>query len=367
VLAARPVGSQRYHDAQREAPSAATSRDWLNDCWREAAASAAAWRASGDPMGAELPFVLVVDEVQHVAQWPGVVKGLWDAERDTAGMHLVLLGSAPLLVQHGLSEGLTGRYELVRLPHWSFVEMSACFDTSMDEFLYFGGYPGSAEFFSDERRWRDYIRFSLIEPSIERDVLAMARVEAPAMLRRLFELGSAHSAQILALTKVSQTLGEGHVLTLAHHLTLLANAGLLTGLHKFASNAVRRRQSPPKFQALNNALMNALGSHQFDEARDDRTHWGQVVESAVGAHLLATADPETKIHYWRNGGFEVDFIVEQGNRLAALEVKSGATHRISGLTEFCSRNPTSRRWVVGGDDLPLEEFFKWPAAHWAEG
>jgi len=316
----------------------------------------------------EQPFVLVIDEIQRIPQWSTTVKGLWDASRAKGiGMQVVLLGSAPLLVQQGLNESLTGRYELIRVPHWSYPEMSEAFGFSQDQYIYFGGYPGAADYVGDDERWRAYVLDALVEPSIAKDVLQMERVDKPIMLRRLFELGCEYSAQVMALDKVSKTLGQGHTLTLAHHLTLLGHAGLLTGLQKYSAQTVRQRMSPPKFQVLNNALMSARSSYDFESARLDRSHWGRLVESLVGTHLLNSADRDTKIHYWRESSLEVDFVVEHRGRLAALEVKSQASFaRPAGLDTFCGRHPEARRWVVGGAELPLEEFLLHPASHWVK-
>jgi predicted AAA+ superfamily ATPase len=369
VLHRRPVGSYRLLDVEALAPrQAAAGGTWIADQWALAESAAAAWRDSGHPLAQQLPYVLVLDEIQHVEQWSTAVKGVWDAGKARGtGAHLVLLGSAPLLVQQGLNESLTGRYELLRLPHWSFPEMTECFGISLDQYIYFGGYPGSAPLMADEERWRSYVRGSLIEPSIERDVLAMTRVDAPATLRRLFELGCEYSAQVLALNRVSQTLGAGHVLTLAHYLTLLDQAGLLAGLHKYANQTIRQRQSPPKFQVLNNALFSAQGTHGFAEALADRSRWGHLVESAVGVHLLNSADQDTRIHYWREASLEVDFVIEHRGRLAAIEVKSrGVKGRLTGLDEFCRRHPQARRWVVGSEALPVGEFLLRPASAWVE-
>ena len=340
--------------------------DWLHQVWAHAEHAALAWQDCGHPIAQQLPYVLVVDEIQHVPQWSSVVKALWDRARaQGAPMNVVLLGSAPLLVQQGLSESLTGRYELIRMNHWSFDEMNDAFGLTLDEFIHFGGYPGSAGYIDDEPRWRAYVRDALIEPSIAKDVLAMARVDAPALLRRLFELGCDYSGQIVALDKVSSNLGKGHTLTLAHHLTLLSQAGLLGGLQKYAGQTLRQRASPPKFQVHNNALMTAGAGYDFAEARADRSHWGRLVESAVGAHLLTSADSDTRIHYWREASQEVDFIVERLGRLAAIEVKTapGVT-RHRGLDAFCQRHPQAKRWLVGSDELPLGEFLRQPAAHW---
>lgn len=367
VLRERPLGSYRMLDVEAQAPSkAGPGAQWVQQRWQEAQVEARGWESSGHPLAAQMPFVLVLDEIQHIAQWSSAIKAVWDAgQAQGAGMQLVLLGSAPLLVQQGLTESLTGRYELLRIPHWTFAEMSECFGLSLNQYIYFGGYPGSAALIRDEERWRGYVRGSLINPSIDRDVLAMARVDAPAMLRRLFELGCEYSGQMLALSKISQSLGEGHVLTLSHYLMLLGQAGLLTGLRKYAKQTLRQRQSPPKFQVLNNALFSAQGTHNFEEALADRSRWGRLVESAVGTHLLACADHDTQIHYWRDAGQEVDFVIERRGRLAAIEVKSqGVNMRLRGLDAFCAIHPHAKRLVVGSDNLPLGEFFMQDLSDW---
>lgn len=339
--------------------------DWLVAQWARAEASAKAWYDSDHPRAKTTPFVLAIDEIQRLPQWSAIVKGLWDRTRALGvGMHVLLLGSSPLLMQKGLTESLLGRFEVLRMGHWSFDEMNEAFGFTLDQYLYFGGFPGSAGLIDDETRWRDYVRESLIAPNIEKDVFEMFRVDKPALLRELFSLGCAYSGQIMALDKAKGRLG-GHTLTLNHQLTLLSHAGLLTGLHKYAGQLVRQRKSPPKFIVHNTALMSAMGSHGFDEARADRSHWGRVVESALGAHLINTADGDTRVHYWRDGDDEVDFIIERRGLLAAIEVKSrpNATgHR--GLDEFRRRHPQVRPLLVGGDEMPLGEFLRRPASEW---
>ena len=340
--------------------------DWLVAQWARAEASAKAWDDSDHPNAKTTPFVLAIDEIQRLPQWSGVVKGLWDRTLALGvRMHVLLLGSSPLLMQQGLTESLLGRYEVLRLGHWSFDEMNEAFGLTLDQYLYFGGFPGSARYIGDETRWRNYVRESLIAPNIEKDVFEMFRVDKPALLRELFSLGCAYSGQIMALDKAKGRLG-GHTLTLNHQLTLLSHAGLLTGLHKYAGQVVRQRQSPPKFMVHNTALMSAMGSHGFDEARADRSHWGRVVESAVGAHLINTADGDTRVHYWRDGDDEVDFVVERRGRLVAIEVKfrpDTMVHR--GLDEFRRRHPQVRTLLVGSEEMPLGEFLRRPATEWA--
>ena len=344
------------------------SPQWLQSQWANAVERAIAWQESAQPGNpqAPLPFVLAVDEVQKVEQWSSLVKGLWDADRaQGTPMHVVLLGSAPLLMQQGLTESLMGRYELLRMSQWSFTEMNEAFDMTLDQYIHFGGYPGSAPLVADEARWRDYVRNAIVEPSIDRDVLAMNRVDRPALLRQLFELGCAYSGQILSLDKASGMLGRGHTQTLAENLTRLSQAGLLSGLHKYAGQVVRQRASPPKFQVHDNALMTAMSSYGFDDARMDRSHWGRQVESTVGAHLLNTADADTKLFYWNERDKEVDFVVEHRGKLAAIEVKLTATAGThSGLQEFCRRHPSAKPWLIGSEALPLGEFLQQPASFW---
>jgi len=256
---------------------------WLAAQWERGRLAAADTGKAG--------AVLVLDEVQKIPRWSETVKRLWDEDsRARRPLKVVLLGSAPLLMQQGLTESLAGRFEVVHLPHWSFAEMRAAFGFSLEEYLYFGGYPGAAPLIKDPQRWRRYLLDALIETTISRDVLLMTRVDKPALLRRLFELGCRYSGQVLSYTKMlGQLQDAGNATTLAHYLELLGGAGMLTGLQKYAGKAVRQRGSSPKLQVMNTALMTAQSGLSPDEARADREFRGRLVESAVGAHLANAA------------------------------------------------------------------------------
>lgn len=331
---------------------------WLVDIWQHARVAAKA-HAEG--------HVLVLDEIQKIPRWSDTVKGLWDADRaEGLLLHVVLLGSSPLLMQQGMSESLTGRFETIHLTHWSLREMVDAFDFDLEDYLYFGGYPGSAPLVADEGRWRNYVNTGLIEPSIEKDILMMTRVDKPALLRQLFNLGCRYSGQELSYTKIMGQLQDaGNTVTLAHYLDLLGNAGLIRGLPKYAGQHHRRRASSPKLAVLNMALMSAGSGYSKAEAQADRSYRGRMVESAVGAHLHNTASPECRLHYWRDGTNEVDFVLERGVRLTAIEVKSGAVpgaHR--GMKAFQNSFGDCRQLLVGDGGLPLAEFLSYPAEHW---
>ena len=270
--------------------------------------------------------VLVVDEVQKLPEWSESVKRLWDEDSHSGiNLHVVLLGSAPLLIKNGLTESLAGRFEIIRAGHWSLAEMRSAFGTPLEEFIFYGAYPGAAQLVREPERWRRYLLDSLIETTIARDVLLMARVDKPALLRRLFELGCRYSGQILSYTKMlGQLQDAGNTTTLAHYLDLLSGAGMVTGLQKYAGDVARARGSSPKLQVLNTALMTAQSGLDFGEARSDHEYWGRLVESAVGAHLANAATAgECELFYWRDRNREVDFIVRAGRRVVAIEVKSG--------------------------------------------
>ena len=315
--------------------------------------------------------VLVLDEVQKVSGWSETVKRLWD--EDTAAgreLKLVLLGSAPLLIQQGLTESLAGRFEIVHLSHWSYVEMRDAFGWSLDSYIFYGGYPGAAPLIEDPERWSRYILDALIETTISRDVLLLTRVDKPALLRRLFDLACSYSGQILSYTKMlGQLQDAGNTTTLAHYLDLLSGAGMVLGFQKYSGSTARRRASSPKLQVLNAALMTAPSGWTLPDALADRTYWGRLVESSVGAHLAnAQARGEYRVWYWREGDREVDFVVETARKtLTAIEVKSGLASRVHrGMEAFDRAHHPARKLLLGEGGIRIEDFLSHPVRHWIE-
>jgi predicted AAA+ superfamily ATPase len=339
-------------------------RGWIEEQWQVAREMA---RLAGKK-GA----ILVLDEIQKVPGWSATVKRLWDEDsaRSSPPLRVVVLGSAPLLLTRGFGESLAGRFEVLHLPHWSYPEMRAAFGWNLDQFLFFGSYPGAAPLVRDETRWARYVVDSLVEPTISRDVLLLARVDKPALLRRLFELGSRMSGQILSYTKMlGQLQDAGNATTLAHYLDLLAGAGMVTGLQKYAGGVARSRGSIPKLQVLNTALTTAQSGLTLAETKADREAWGRLTESAVGAHLAnAAAAGECELFYWRDRNREVDFVLRAGRRLVAIEVKSGARREaLPGLAAFAEAFKPTRALLVGTGGIPVEDFLGQPVSHWLAG
>ena len=335
---------------------------WLEQQWE------AARLQTRTSQGRSRKALLVLDEIQKLPGWSEAVKRLWDADTASAcPLQVVLLGSSPLLVQHGLSESLAGRFEVLPVMHWSFAEMREAFGWDLETYVYYGGYPGAAALIEEPERWSRYILDSLVETTISRDILLMSRIDKPALLRRLYELACAYSGQILSYQKMTGQLQDaGNTTTLAHYLDLLGGAGLVKGLQKYAGQAVRRRSSSPKLIVMNNALMTASCGMTVREARKDFQFWGRLVESAIGGTLANGAVGHgVEVFYWSGRNHEVDFVLRRGKKLVAIEVKSGRRRdNLPGLAQLRREFDVSKALLVGADGIPIEEFLAKPLDTW---
>ncbi len=303
--------------------------------------------------------VLVIDEIQKVSDWSETVKALWDADsRNKIPLHVLLLGSTPLFAARGTTESLAGRYETIYAPHWSYIEMANAFAYSFPEYLYYGGYPGSAVLRHEPQRWRRYIRESIIEATVSRDLMATVRIDKPALLRNLFFLACHYGGRILSYTKMLGQLNDaGNTTTLAHYLDLLAQCGLVCGLQKFSGESVRSRGSSPKLLALDPSLITANDEREAADWQQDPESMGHLIENIIGSHLWRASKEKGQLYYWSEGKWELDFVYTIGSKILAIEVKSGQRqHSLSGLTEFKKRYPECRSLIVGSGGVPLEEF-----------
>ncbi len=304
-------------------------------------------------------ILIVVDEIQKITNWSETVKREWDMDTlHNIPIKVVLLGSSSLLIQKGLTESLAGRFESIFIPHWSYKEMKEAFGWSVEQYIWYGGYPGAAPLIDDEKRWKLYIKKSLIDTSLSRDILLLTRIDKPTLLRRLFEIGCSYSAQILSLSKIQGELMErGNITTLSNYLELLSTAGLLCGLEKFAGDIIRKRSSKPKFQVFNNALLSSQSEYTFLEAQDNNKDWGRMYESAVGTHLLNHSyTDDYKLYYWNENSLEVDYIIKRGNKVIAIEVKSGKDATNNGMALFDTKFHPQALYTVGTNGIPIEEF-----------
>lgn len=306
-------------------------------------------------------FILAIDEIQKIPNWSEIVKREWDADsKNNITIKVIILGSSTLLLQKGLTESLAGRFETINISHWSYSEMKKAFDFDENQFVWFGGYPGSATLIGDEPRWKQYINDSLIDTVISKDIMMMTRVDKPQLMRRLFELGCLYSGQILSYNKIiGQMQDAGNTTTLSHYLSLLNKAGLLTGLEKYSAKILRQRASIPKLQVHNTALISSQSYDTFHSILNNPEKWGRIVESAIGAHLLNYSHSgKFYLYYWREQNNEVDFVLEKDNKIIGLEVKSGFTEKLSGITYFKKHFNPYKIFVIGKSGIKWKDFIR---------
>lgn len=310
----------------------------------------------------EQEHILIIDEVQKIRGWSEQVKKEWDEDsRSHRNLKVILLGSSRLLLQKGLEESLEGRFETIKMGYWDWQEMHEAFGFSMDEYVYFGGFPGLAPDIQDEDRWRNLMEDSIISPILTRDILEIEEIRNPALLRQVFELACIESAKELSLTKMQGTMNSGTVPTIKNYLDILNKSMIVQPLQNYSPSRVKEKQSVPKMQVFNNAFRNRFGTFSFDEARVDPAEWGRLVESAVGAHLANRAmTDDYELFYWRNGRRqECDYVLRKGQALVAIEVKSGSVDKTVGFEKFKEQfaDKVTAAFIVGPHALPLDDFF----------
>jgi hypothetical protein len=327
------------------------NNNWISSCWHAARSIMTA--------NNHQCVILVIDEIQKIVNWSEAVKKEWDADTfNDRNIKVLLLGSSRVLIEKGLSESLAGRFEEIRMSHWSYTEMRDCFGFSLDQYIYFGGYPGAATLIDDEDRFRQYIQASIIDATINKDILIDTPISKPALLRQTFELAAAYSGNILSLSKMMGTLQDaGNTTTLAGYLNLLAQSGLICGLQKYSNDMARRRASIPKLQVYNNALKMVYTPRTFSNAIADRKTWGHIFESGIGAHIMSQAFTQRfEVYYWRDRNDEVDFILRKHNSVVAIEVKSNAETNTSGLDRFKREFNPSAAIIVGSHGMSPADF-----------
>ena len=325
--------------------------EWINEIWNSV-------RTRMKIMGSN-EYLLVIDEVHKIKNWSEAIKKEWDEDTfNDINIKLVLLGSSRLLIKDGLTESLAGRFELIRMAHWSYPEIHEAFGVDLEHYIFFGGYPGGISFINNESRWRRYIKDSIIAPAIEQDILMTKQVYKPELMRNLFELGCTYSGEEISLTKILGQLQDvGNVTTLANYLTTLNEAHILCGMKKYAIDNARKYNSIPKMMTYNTALLSALSGNSFETTYTQPRVWGRWVESVIGAHLLNLSEElDFNLYYWRDRNEEVDFILERNRKVIAIEVKSGRRTMNNGIQVFSEKFKPYLSLIVGSGGLSIEEF-----------
>ncbi|HOX43940.1 MAG TPA: ATP-binding protein [Myxococcota bacterium] len=316
--------------------------------------------------------VLLLDEAHLLHDWAARLKGIWDRfRRHKTPVHIVATGSSALRLAAGSRESLAGRFERLTLARWSAAAIAALLDiepaAAADLIVHKGAYPGALPLRVDVPRWSAYVRDAILEPAIGRDILALAAVRRPALLRQVFGVAASSPAQIVSLQKLQGQLQDrGALETLAGYLALLEEAFLVAALPKYSPRASRRRSSPPKLVTLDNALVAVMDPRGIADAGADPARFGAWVENACLAHAWNSGQ---RVSYWREEPLEVDGVLEGSWGEWAIEVKTGPFRPsdLRGLLELVRRHPTLRPLVVcDARDRATAERAGTPSITWQE-
>jgi len=293
--------------------------------------------------------ILVIDEIQKIPDWSEQIKICWDESvRKKQDIKCILLGSSSLVLNKGLGESLTGRFELIPFYHWNYSDSNLYLKFSLDDFLIFGGYPGSYDYIKQTKRWEDYLRSSIVETVIAKDILTQAKVKSPALFRQCFYVLANYPAQVISYNKIlGQLQDKGNIDLTKYYIELFEGAFLIKSIHKYTNNEIGKRLSSPKIIALSPSL-NTF--HRLDNLPKD--YLGRVFESVVGAQLIKHFN---RVSYWSEGDYEVDYILEHKGQLIAIEVKSGRDKRSVSLEKFSKKYSQAKIIFITKDNYKLFE------------
>lgn len=329
-LLARYQGNNHYANAD---DLLVTDRTWLLEQWQKAL-------LLGDGT------LLIIDEIQKIPNWSETLKSLWD--QNPRKLRVVVLGSSSLQIQTGLTESLAGRFELTRVYHWTYAELKSAFEYDLERFLLYGGYPGSVSYEADYDRWYAYLKDSIVESVIGKDILLNRKVGSPALFRQAFEILCRYPAQEISYTKLlGQLQDKGNTDLIKYYIELYAGAFLIHPLEKYSAKSWLTRSSSPKILISCPALYTMTEGPRMLADPDKR---GRVFELAVGAQLLQLPG---ELFYWREKNAEVDFVYRYQGRLYAIEVKSGRRKSAKGIEAFMKQFPAARPVILTTENFPL--------------
>jgi predicted AAA+ superfamily ATPase len=303
-----------------------TDRTWLLEQWQKALL-----------LGKKT--LLVIDEIQKVPNWSETVKSLWD--KTPKALRVILLGSSSLQLQKGLTESLAGRFELIRTHQWTYDELKHAFNYDLDRYLKYGGYPGAVGYENDFDRWYAYLKDSIIEAVVGKDILFNRKVGNPALFRQAFEILCRYPAQEISYTKLlGQLQDKGNTDLVKYYIELYSGAFLIHPLEKYSAKNYLSRGSSPKMLVSCPALYTM---HEGPQVLADPEKRGRTFETAVGAQLMQLPG---NLYYWREKQKEVDFIYKYQGLLYAVEVKSGRRKLSEGLNAFLDKFPQARPVII---------------------
>ncbi len=291
--------------------------------------------------------ILIIDEIQKIVNWSEIIKKIWDESKiNKNGLECILLGSSSLEINRGLTESLLGRYELINVPHWSYSESKELSGLTVNEYLVYGGYPGSYEFIDDFDRWSHYLTTSIVDNVITKDILLYQTVRNVSLFKQAFDIISHYPSHEISYNKLlGQIQDKGNIDIVKHYLNLYQGAFLIDVLEKYSVKPIKRKTSSPKILHRCPAFYGRLlGKRIIDESQLK----GHAFETLIGNILKNTF---RKIYYWREGNYEVDFVFKYLGQEYGIEVKSGRRKSEKSKERFLKSFPEAKYFWIGTNDF----------------
>jgi hypothetical protein len=339
--------------------------------------------AQNDPVGMirSLDHV-IIDEIQRAPELLLAIKKSVDEDRRPG--RFLLTGSANLMALPAVADSLAGRMETLSLFPLSQSEMEhqntnwidSAFNgrileaerpvigNDLIDRVLRGGYPEAVSRETSRRRgiWSQ----QYIDAIIQRDVKDIANVEKLDQLPRFLSALSQTVGQMCNYSKLGGQVGlDGK--TASRYISIFEQMYLLKRIDVWSSNRLSRIVKTPKLQFIDSGLLSTLLDLNADEIKQDRTRFGNVLETFVYSELLkhtTTSEGNYRLMYYRDADkFEVDFVIEntQGS-LVGVEVKASATVNqkdLKGLKKLASLSEDRFKLGLllydGTETMPLGE------------
>jgi len=282
--------------------------------------------ARSDPRGflAEYHEGAIIDEIQQVPELLGYLQSEVDAEPRSG--RFILTGSEHFGLSQAIAQSLAGRCGVLALLPPNLEELSAFPNAPNDLYatLWQGAYPRIYDRSIPAHQWlADYVT-----TYVERDVRQVINVKYLQTFSSFLKLCAGHSAQEINLSSLGSDAGLSHN-TVRSWLSILETSYLIHRLPAWHSNIRKQVVKAPKLHFFDSGLVcYLLGIREPEQLRHHPLR-GSIFESWVFSEMYKAqvhrGERPVMFHYRESRGPEIDLLVDQGERLHAIEIKSGAT------------------------------------------
>ncbi len=279
-----------------------------------------------DPRGfiGAYPEGAILDEVQRAPELFSYIQTHVD-EIGKEGIY-ILTGSFNFGLMEGISQSLAGRVAILELLPFSFSELEQenRLPGLIEDLLFTGGYPRIYDKKLDPQQWYS----NYVTTYLERDVRQVKNITDLSAFQRFLKMCAARSGQILNLSSLGDDCGITHN-TAKSWLSILEAGYIVYLLRPHFKNFNKRLVKSPKLYFYDTGLLSYLLGISSPEILTIHAARGYIFETWVISELLKGRlhrGLKENIYFWRDSaGHEIDCLVDQGDTLLPIEVKSGKT------------------------------------------